>query len=163
MVGLGAPLTLAATWECCDITTEVAEGIVTYEAVLPTALGGEVAPRQVLLDLWLEQTGGDGFLEATVALAGDAEQLGNEGAACLREGFLIQQGSSGLRAAIDVTGLVRSLGPSSVSRLYFRLSCEPAQELESRSLRTRNGDAACARFGGRSGEGLPAKRRIVLQ
>lgn len=121
IAGLGASPAQAATWECCDIATEVTEGIVIYEAVLPTALGGEVTPRQVLLDLWLEQAGSAGLLEATVSIAGDAEQL--EGPSCLREGFLIQQGSSGIRATLDVTGLVRSLAPDSVSRLFFRLDC----------------------------------------
>lgn len=123
IAGLGARLAQAATWECCDVTAEVAEGLVTYEAVLPTTLGGETTPRQVLLDLWIQEAGSAGFLEATVAVAGDAEQLDGAGPSCLREGFLIQQGSSGIRATLDVTELVRSLAPSSVSRLYFRLDC----------------------------------------
>lgn len=56
-------------------------------------------------------------------MAGDAEQLESQGPSCLRESFLIQQGSSGIRATLDVTELVRSLAPSGVSRLYFRLDC----------------------------------------
>lgn len=126
IAGLVALPAQAATWECCDIATEVMEGVIFYEAILPTALGGEVTPRQVLLDLWLEQTGSAGLLDATVSVAGDTEQL--EGPSCLREGFLVQQGSSGIRATIDVTGLVRSLAPSSVSRLYFRLDCPAGGE-----------------------------------